>query len=154
MTKQSEGVGGYKPWHVVRCVMLGAPAAKIWEVIGGFYTIHKWHPDITETEIPSEQTNTRQLRRRLTFPGQPVTTEELVSMDNSYFHYCYKWYQGEWGEKVKNYHASLRVFSGDLDKTCIVQWESTFDYPSDAISDFYRNGFRALEERFPLPDKE
>ncbi|MBS0205284.1 MAG: SRPBCC family protein [Planctomycetes bacterium] len=151
MTDKVEHTGNdYKPQHVIRVVELGAPAAKVWEVVGGFYTIQEWHPDITVIEIPAEQTHTRQLRRHLTFPGQPITTEELVSMDNDDFHYRYKWYQGPWGEAVKNYKASLRVFSGDLDKTCFVQWESTFDYPSDAISDFYWNGFRELQKRFPL----
>ena len=138
-----------KHWHITRGVVLRAPAAQVWELIGGFYTIHEWHPDIAKTDIPPAQTETRQLRRLLTFPGQPVTTEELVSMDNDDFHYRYKWYQGAWGEEVKNYQASLRVISGDLNQTCLVQWESTFDYPTDAISDFYWNGFRALEKRFP-----
>ena len=146
--------GEYKPWHVIRCVELGAPAATVWDVIGGFYTIQEWHPDIAKIEIPKKQTETRQIRRNLTFPGQPVTTEELVSMNNADFHYRYKWYQGKWGEEVKNYRASLRILSGDLDSTCIVQWESTFDYPTDAISEFYLNGFRALQKQFPLSDSK
>ena len=141
---------GYKHWHVIRAVELGTSAAEVWDVVGGFYTIHTWHPDIVLTEIPAEQTETRELRRVLTFPGQPKTVEELVSMDNDTFHYRYKWHQGAWGEKVRNYHSSLRVLSADLDKSCIVQWESEFDYPSDAISEFYRNGFRELQRRFPL----
>ena len=98
----------------------------------------------------TDQTDTRQLRRILTFPGQPKTTEELVSMDNDDFHYRYKWHAGDWGERVKNYHASLRVLAGDLDTTSVVQWQSTFAYPTDAITDFYEHGFRALLQRFPL----
>lgn len=141
-----------KHWHIIRSVELGAPAATVWDVIGGFFTIHQWHPDIELTEIPRGQTETRQLRRLLTFPGQPKTTEELVSMDNADFHYRYKWYEGPWGEEVKNYKAFLRVFSNDLDKTCSVQWESTFDNPEDAISGFYLNGFHELQKRFPLED--
>ncbi len=140
----------YQPWDVIRTVTLGATVTEVWDVIGGFYTIHEWHPDISISEIPADQTQTRQLRRELTFPDQPITVEELVSMDNEDFHYRYKWHQGQWGEDVRNYHASLRVLAGDLNGTCIVQWQSTFDYPSDAISDFYLNGFRELEKRFPL----
>jgi hypothetical protein len=154
MIQRTKKTAGYKQWHVIRSVVVGAPAAKVWDVIGGFYTIHEWHPDISKTEVPAEQTQTRQLRRILTFPGQPNTTEELVSMDNDDFHYRYKWYQGAWGEEVKNYQASLRVLAGDLDKTCIVQWESTFEYPTDAISDFYWHGFWELEKRFPLDKKK
>jgi hypothetical protein len=154
MSKITRNTAHYKKWHVIRSVVLGAPAAEVWQVIGGFYTIHEWHPDIAKTEVPAKQTQTRQLRRILTFPGQPKTTEELVLLDNDDFHYRYKWYQGAWGEKVKNYQSSLRVLAGDLDKTCIVQWESTFEYPTDAISEFYWNGFRELEKRFPRGDKE
>ena len=139
-----------KHWHVVRTVELGASREQVWEVIGGFYTLHHWHPDIALTEIPPEQAKTRQLRRLLTFPGQPKTTEELVSMDNADCHYRYRWHAGPWGESVKNYHASLRVFAGDLQRTCTVAWESEFDFPTDAISQFYQNGFAALSKRFPL----
>ena len=102
------------------------------------------------TEIPEDQTKTRELRRLLTFPGQPKTTEELVSMDNADCHYRYKWHAGPWGEAVKNYRAALRVVAGDLGRTCLVQWASEFDYPTDAISTFYENGFKALLARFPL----
>lgn len=143
----------YKPWAVTRTVQLGAPARDVWEVIGGFYTIHEWHPDITKSTIPTDQTCTRQLRRILAFPGQDPTVEELDELDNVDFHYRYHWHAGPWGEDVKNYRASLRAFRGDLDKTCTVVWSSTFDYPTDAISQFYQNGFAELSRRFPLsPD--
>ena len=138
-------------WKVVRTVELDSSASNVWEVVGGFYTIHLWHPDIAKTEIPADQTAVPQLRRVLTFPGQPTTTEELVTMDNADFHYTYKWHAGEWGERVKNYIAHLRVFEVEQDKTCIVQWSATFTYTEDALTDFYCNGFRALQKRFGIP---
>lgn len=139
--------GGYRDWNVIRAVEVGAPAADLCAVIGGFYTMHLWHPDIEVTEISPTQTDTRQLRRILTFPGQPKTTEELVSLDDGDFHHRYKWHVGAWGERAKDYHASLRVLAGDLDATSVVQWQSTFSYPTDAISE---HGFEALLERFPM----
>lgn len=139
-----------KPWHVVQTVELGAPAREVWRLVGGFYTINTWHPDITRTEVPPRQTETSAIRRLLTFPGQPKTTEELVMMDNENFHYRYKWHQGEWGERIKNYVADLRVFDLQMCKRSIVQWSSTFLYTEDALSEFYLNGFRALQKRFPL----
>jgi len=150
----SASTGDTRHWKVNRTVELGASQQDVWRVVGGFYTIHQWHPDIDLIEIPAEQTKTRELRRILTFPGQPKTTEELVSMDNDDCCYRYKWYAGAWGEAVKNYRASLRVFAGDLGATCTVQWCSEFDYPTDAISTFYENGFRALRDRFPLSATE
>lgn len=143
-----------KHWDVCRTVELGAKAEDIWELISGFYTMHLWHPDIEKTEVPEDQTNSNKIRRELTFPGQPITTEELVSLNNDDFHYKYKWFKGPWGEEVKNYHSSLRVIRGDLDNSCIVQWQSTFDNPKDAISDFYLHGFNALKQQFPITKGE
>jgi Polyketide cyclase / dehydrase and lipid transport len=142
----------YRHWNVIRSVTLAATQREVWALIGGFYTLHHWHPDIALSEVPPDQTDVPQLRRLLTIPGQPKTTEELVSMDNADCHYRYKWHAGAWGEAVKNYHASLRVLAGDLDRTCVVQWASEFDCPTDAISEFYLNGFRALLQRFPPPN--
>jgi hypothetical protein len=142
----------WQDWRVAQTVELGATAKEVWDLIGGFYTLHKWHPDIAATEIPTEQTETSAVRRLLTFPGQPKTTEELIMMDNEGFHYTYRWHAGAWGEQVKKYVASLRVFEIDDNKRCIVQWSSTFYYFEDALHEFYWNGFRALQKRFPLPD--
>ena len=139
-----------KPWSVVQAVELGASAAAVWEVVGGFYTIHRWHPDIVQLEIPANQTEMHALRRILTFPGQPKTTEELILMDNEAFHYRYRWHSGDWGERVQKYVARLRVFDIQMGQRCIVQWSSTFEYHEDALSAFYWNGFRALQKRFPL----
>jgi hypothetical protein len=61
---------------------------------------------------------------------------------------------GAWGQDVQHYRAALRVFAGDLNRTSIVQWSSEFDYPTDAISTFYENGFRALRAQFPLKATE
>lgn len=140
----------YRDWRVVQTVELGASAKTVWDVVGGFFTIHLWHPDITKTKVPVEQTDTKEIRRLLTFPGQPKTTEELVFMDNDDFHYRYKWHAGEWGERIQNYVAEIRVFDIDMGGRCIMLWSSTFRYTEDALSDFYWNGFRALQERFPL----
>ncbi|CAM1364935.1 SRPBCC family protein [Tenacibaculum xiamenense] len=139
----------YKDWRVVKSVELGASAEQVWEVIGGFYTIHKWHPDITELEVISDQTDTRELRRLLTFPGQPQAIEELVSMDNENHHYRYKWHWGEWGEAIHKYYSDLRVIDVE-GGTSIVQWVATFYYKEDAISDFYQRGFDELLKLFPL----
>ncbi len=140
----------YRDWYVAQSVELGASASEVWDVIGGFYTIHKWHPDIVLSEVPAGQTDTNALRRELTFPGQPTTTEELIMMDNANFHYTYRWHAGPWGEQVQKYVASIRVIDIEDGQRCIVQWSSTFYYFEDALHDFYWNGFRALQARFPI----
>ncbi len=140
----------YKDWKVSQTVELGASAEDVWQVVGGFFSIHKWHPDIKKTEILDSQADILEIRRLLTFPGQPKTTEQLIMMDNEDFHYTYKWHSGAWGEEVKDYRASLRVFNSNMGENCFVQWASTFRNPEDAVSEFYWNGFRNLQQMFPL----
>ena len=137
-----------RDWRVVRTVQLNSSADRVWDTGGGFFTIHLWHPDIIKTEIGSDQTSIPQVRRILTFPGQPTTTEQLVLMDNDSRYYRYKWHAGEWGERVQKYHAELRVVEIEIDKRCLVQWSSTFFYHEDALTQFYENGFGALKKKF------
>lgn len=140
----------YRKWRITRVTELGGSASDVWNVVGGFFTIHLWHPDITQTEIVPDQLEISAIRRLLTFPGQPKTTEELILMDNENHHYRYKWHAGEWGERVKDYVADLQVIEVETDKKSLVRWASEFVYTEDAITQFYENGFRALRERFPL----
>ena len=147
MTEKSD-----RDFRVVQCVELGASPTEVWAAVGGFYTIHIWHPDISNTAVPAKQTETGPIRRELTFPGQPITVEELVVQDNREWFYKYKWFAGAWGERVKNYQAELRVFEIRSDSRSMLQWTSTFTYFEDAVSDFYWNGFRELQQRFPLVD--
>ena len=128
---------------MIRTVELGRPAATVWDVIGGFFTIHDWHPDITADGDPADQTTTRQLRRLLTFPGQPKTTEELISMDNDDYHYRYQWHAGAWGEAGQGLPrprcGCLTATSGGRASS---SGPSTFVYPDGRDQ-------RLLRERLP-----
>ncbi len=139
----------YSDWVVTQSVELGASAAAVWEVVGGFYTIHLWHPDIERTDVPKDQLDQPKLRRVLTFPGQAPTTEELVSLCEDDFDYRYRWHSGDWGERVQQYRARIRVCDLDNSGRSVMQWTGRFYYTEDALSEFYWNGFRALQERFP-----
>ena len=137
-----------KQWKIVRTVELNSAAEEVWNMVGGFYTLHLWHPDIQKTEIGTDQTSESAIRRILTFPGQPTTTEELVFMDNSQQYYTYKWHKGAWGEAIKNYHAEIRVIELEVDSRCLVQWTGHFIYTEDALTQFYENGFASLVKLF------
>lgn len=138
----------YKNWRVVTACELHAPASEVWNLVGGFYNINQWHPDIAISEVPEKQVEDRDIRRKLTFPGQPPTWEELVFMDNENMRYKYKWHKGEWGEMIQKYHAQIQVVGIELDKRCIMQWSSTFYFSEDGLTQFYHNGFKNLIEIF------
>lgn len=146
----SASSGPDQDWHIIESVKLASSAEEVWDLVSGFFTIHTWHPDIVSTEISDEQTEERALRRLLTFPGPPVslTTEELTYLNNETFHYKYKWVKGEWGEIFKDYKAEIKVIALEPGKKCMLQWSSTFVAATDGVTDFYRNGFKALKKKF------
>ncbi len=138
----------YTNREVIAICELNAPAAEVWKLVGGFYNIHQWHPDITMSQVPDGQNEERDIRRELIFPGQPSTWEELVFMDNENMHYKYKWHKGRWGEIVQNYHADIQVIEIKVGETCIMKWSSTFFYNEDGLTQFYHNGFENLVKLF------
>lgn len=137
-----------KHWRIVKSIELPASGEEVWSVVGGFFNIHTWHPDIAQSEVPEHQTAITPVRRILTFPAQPKTTEELVSLDNQNHFYDYKWYEGAWGEEVQDYRARIQLFNTFMNERCVVQWSSTFRSDHDAVSEFYQRGFDALNKRF------
>ncbi|MFA6083948.1 SRPBCC family protein [Mucilaginibacter sp.] len=139
----------YQNWRVVSTVQLGASAEEVWKLVGGFYILPQWHPDITLSEVPEKQPDEKEIRRVLTFPGQAPTVEQLVFMDNENFHYRYKWHAGPWGEQVQQYKAEIKILELDASgNSCVVQWSSTFWYFEDALTQFYKNGFDNLLKIF------
>jgi hypothetical protein len=137
-----------KKWKVIRTIELNSSSEKVWAMVGGFYTLHLWHPDIQKTEIGLDQTSIPEIRRVLTFPGQPTTTEELVYLGNENRYYTYKWHSGPWGETFKEYHAEIRVVEIEIGKRCLVQWTGHFINEEDGLTQFYENGFSGLVKMF------
>lgn len=148
--KKSKGINtsNYKNYKLFTEVELSAPASEVWDLVGGFYPIHHWHPDISLSEVPEDQGNERDIRRKLTFPGQDPTWEELVSMDNANMCYRYKWYQGTWGEMVQKYHAEIMVYELKPGETCVMRWSSTFFFSEDGLTAFYNHGYDNLIKKF------
>ena len=134
----------YTNWKIVTTCELNAPADVVWKLVGGFYNISEWCPDISISEVQRKQNKDRDIRRKIIFTGQPPAWEELVFMDNENMRYKYKWYKGEWGELVQNYHAEIEVIETKVGKKCLMKWSSTFYYDQDAITQFYHNGFDYL----------
>jgi hypothetical protein len=139
---------GYRNWRIIQTVKLNAPAKEVWDLVGGFYTMHTWHPDIAQTNLVPKQTKTHDIKRQLIIPRQPKVVEKLVTYDGENMYYKYMWHKGRWGKKVQNYRSEIRVIETVADKKCIVQWSASFYYSSDALSKFYKRGFKALKKRF------
>lgn len=138
----------YKEWNVVKTVKLDAPAKDVWRVVGGFFNMDLWHPDITRTTPMPDQMELSAIRRKLTIKDQPNPLEQLTFLDNAQMVYKYKGYKGPWGEKVRDYCAEIRVVETKPGEKCMVLWSADFFYSKDVISKFYKRGLKALKKHF------
>ncbi len=138
----------YEHFSVVKTVKLDAPASEVWKLVGGFYNMHLWHPDVTKTTILPDQLKVGAIRRRLRIKKKPKVLEQLTFLDNEKMVYKYRGYKGPWGEKVRDYCAEIRVLETKVGEECMVHWSANFFYFEDPVSKFYKRGLKALKRRF------
>ncbi|CAF3329338.1 unnamed protein product [Rotaria sp. Silwood2] len=141
-----------KRFNVIQTVQIPASADIVWNLIGGFFDIHKWHPQILATEMNDHQP--MPIKRRVIFANQMIdTVEQLDFLDNHRREYQYINVGGNWGKLVQNYKSKLHVIEDNNGQSSIVSWSGSFDSYNDIVSDFYRIGLNSLAGLFspPLP---
>lgn len=129
---------------------LPVSARTVWDVIGGFNNLAKWHPAVAKSEEMKEGAATT---RRLTLHGGGTIVERLEGKDDKKRTYTYSIVQGPL--PVAGYTASLRVEESKDGKSCTVEWSSEFE-PSGApepeaikvIRGIYEAGFGNLRKMF------
>ena len=128
---------------------LPVPARTVWEAIGGFNSLAKWHPAVAKSEEAKEGTATV---RRLTLHGGGTIVERLEGKDDKKRTYSYSIVQGPL--PVVGYKATLHVEDKD-GKSCKVEWSSSFEPAGAAepeavkvIRGIYEVGFENLRKMF------
>src|SRR5436309_8180564 len=129
---------------------LPVTARTVWDVIGGFNTLARWHPGVAKSEESKEGAATI---RRLTLHGGGTIVERLESKDDKERTYTYSVLSGPL--PVAGYTARLRVEENKDGKSCTVEWSSEFE-PSGApeseavkvIRGIYEAGFDNLRKMF------
>ena len=129
---------------------LPVSARTVWDVIGGFNNLAKWHPAVAKSEETKEGAATI---RRLTLHGGGTIVERLEGKDDNKRTYTYSIVAGPL--PVAGYTASLHVEEDKGGKSCCVQWSSEFE-PSGAsepeavkvIRGIYEAGFDSLRKMF------
>jgi hypothetical protein len=129
---------------------LPVPARTVWDAIGGFNSLAKWHPAVAKSEEAKEGTATV---RRLTLHGGGTIVERLEGKDDRKRTYSYSIVAGPL--PVAAYKATLHVEENKDGKSCQVEWSSTFE-PSGApepeavkvIRGIYEAGFENLRKMF------
>jgi hypothetical protein len=129
---------------------LPVPARTVWDAIGGFNSLAKWHPAVAKSEESKEGAATI---RRLTLHGGGSIIDRLEGKDDKKRTYTYSIVAGSL--PVAAYKATLHVEENKDGKSCKIEWSSTFE-PSGAsepeavkvIRGIYEAGFENLRKMF------
>jgi hypothetical protein len=129
---------------------LPVPARTVWDTVGGFNNLAKWHPAVARSDEAKKGTSTV---RTLTLHGGGTIVERLDSKDDKSRSYTYSILEGPL--PVQKYQATLKVSENPDGTGCTVEWASEFE-PSGApasdaekvIRGIYEAGFDSLRRMF------
>jgi polyketide cyclase/dehydrase/lipid transport protein len=127
---------------------LRASASAVWQAIGDFGALDRWHPAVAGSAVSEEQ---GRRVRRLSLKGGGLIVEALERHDDAARAYGYTILSGPL--PVANYHSELSVQDDGGDR-CTVRWRSTFEPTGSeadavgAIGGVYQAGFDSLTKRF------
>ena len=149
---QAVSAGGGGGLTVKEEVKLQAKAQEVWEKIGQFGALDKWHPAVASTRLIGSGQDTGDARILTLGDGSKIM-EVLVDYEQGKS-YCYVIMTNRSGPlPVKAYHAELRIKSRG--KRSKVTWKASFDSKGvddeaarEAIRGVFQGGFSALEEMF------
>ena len=101
---------------------IGVSAKQVWDMIGGFNDISKWHPAIEKSEIEGEGKVTL---RRLHLVGGGQILERLEQSDDDGNSYTYSILESPL--PIANYTATIKVNPNQSGSGCTVEWSSDFE---------------------------
>jgi hypothetical protein len=128
---------------------LNAPAQAVWDLIGGFNALSRWHPAVAKSEEVEDGGKTL---RRLQLAGGGTIIEALERRDDRARSYSYTIVSGPL--PVSGYRSELSVGESGPQR-CTVHWSSNFEPAGapeadavKAIRGVYQAGFDALKKSF------
>jgi hypothetical protein len=130
---------------------LQVPASAVWNMIGGFNELARWHPAVVKSEEVKDKSGVT--TRRLTLSDGGVIVAELEEHDDKARTYSYSVI--ETPLPVAGYHVRLHVRELADGYSCTVAWTSEFEASgapeSDAVKlirGLYEAGFDNLRRLF------
>jgi hypothetical protein len=129
---------------------LPVPARTVWDTIGGFNNLARWHPAVARSE---ESTKGGATIRTLTLHGGGSIVEELKVKDDKSRTYSYSILEGPL--PVTKYQSTLHVAENPDGGSCTVEWSSEFEPAGTTTSEaekiirgIYEAGFNNLRKMF------
>jgi len=129
---------------------LPVSAQQVWDTVGGFNNLAKWHPAVARSEESKSGDTTV---RTLHLHGGASLVERLEAINNKAHSYSYTILEGPL--PVARYRSTLQVSEKADGNGCTVEWSSDFE-PSGAsesdavkaIRGVYQAGFDNLRKMF------
>lgn len=130
---------------------LQVPAQAVWNMVGGFNELARWHPAVIRSEEAREKGGVTV--RRLTLSDGGIIVAQVEQHDDKARTYSYS--VVETPLPVAGYHASLHVRGAADGHSCTIAWSSEFQSSgapeSEAvriIRGLYETGFDNLRKLF------
>jgi hypothetical protein len=131
-------------------VDLPVSAQQVWDTIGGFNNLARWHPAVARSE---ESKSGNATVRTLHLHGGGSLVERLEAIDQKARSYSYTILEGPL--PVARYRSTLHVSEKADGRGCTVEWSSDFEPAgapeSDAVKAIrgvYQAGFDNLRKMF------
>lgn len=135
--------------EVQMTVVLGASAERVWQLVGDFDALSRWHPAVAASRVSQEGGRTL---RRLGLHGGGTIIEALEHHDEAARRYTYSILGAPL--PVANYRSELSVEEQGGER-CRVRWSSRFEADGvpeaeavETIRGIYKAGLDALMGRF------
>ena len=117
----------------------------VWEKIGDFCGIAKWHPEIAKCALSPDKHD-----RTLTLRSGGVIVDHLVKWNDETHSYTYTTIRGPWA--VVNYASTIEVQRAKSGSGSVIHWNGHYALKPDAndadvkkaIVGFYDSGLAAL----------
>ncbi len=137
--------------NVSMSTRLPVSAKQVWDLIGGFNALAKWHPLVEKSEI-EEQDDGKTTIRRLSLVGGGTIVERLETLDEEARLYSYTILEAPL--PVAGYQSTIRVSDAE-GGGCTVEWSSEFEPagadPKEAVAaveGVYKAGLDNLRKMF------
>jgi Polyketide cyclase / dehydrase and lipid transport len=129
---------------------LYVPASAVWNMVGGFNQLARWHPAVASSEEKKDKGATI---RKLTLHGGGTIIEKLDGLDPKERTYSYSILESPL--PVAGYKAKLHVTEAEDGRSCTVEWSSEFEASGapeneavKIIRSIYEAGFENLQRLF------
>jgi hypothetical protein len=113
--------------QIVATIAAGAP--RVWDLVGDFGAIAKWHPGVARSSVTGGGIG---MMRRLTLASGETLVERLEEFNDAERYYAYSFTEGPL--PVSDCYTTLRVRAAYDAPSCTIEWSAAFTPKEDVAA--------------------